>query len=157
MKILKILGFVLVAAIIMLVLVTPLGPLPGVFIGGTPAPIPADWGDTGAVHEILLEVGGGMIPRVVTIWVIEVDGDLHVVGARDSGWTTAIGSGGSVRMRMGEQTYELRAEPMTTGWERILEAYVDKYRPDYPDIVAGFPTIEEAEGSMAVFRLTAPG
>jgi hypothetical protein len=93
---------------------------------------------------------------VVIIWVVQVDGDLHVVGAKDSGWTSAIGNSGPVRMRMGDKTYDMQATLVTRKWQPILEAYVEKYQADHPDIVEGFPPIEEAEGTISVSRLTAP-
>lgn len=65
-----------------------------------------------------------------------------------------LGQGGPVRMRMGDKTYALTASLVTTDWERILEAYKDKYRMDYPDIINGFPTLEEAVATISVYRLT---
>ncbi len=155
MKIIKILAGVLLVVLVAVVLMAPIGPLPGVFIGGTQTPVPALWGETGEVDEIRLQVGEGLIPRVVIIWVVQVAGDLYVVGAADGGWTSMIGQGGPVRMRLGDKTYDLRADLLTANWQPVLEAYVDKYRPDYPDIVAGFPAIDEAEGTISVFRLSA--
>ena len=156
MKILKIGALVLAATAAVLVFVAPLGPLPGIFIGGTQTALPAAWQDTRSIHEIRLKVGEGAIPRVVIIWVVQVDGDLHVVGAKDGGWTSAIGNGGPVRMRMGDKTYDMQATLVAKAWQPILEAYVEKYQADYPDIVEGFPPMEEAEGTVSVFRLTAP-
>lgn len=157
MKILKILAVLVGVALVVIIVAAPVGPMPGVFIGGTETPVPQTWPDTGSVDEIRLQVGEGLIPRVVIIWVIQVDGILHVVGAKDSGWTSMIGNGGPVRMRMGDETFNLRADPVTSDWQPILEAYVNKYRPDYPDIVAGFPAVEEAAETIAVFRLTRAG
>ncbi len=148
-------GLVVVAAII--VFAAPLGPLPGFFIGGTPTPVPQAWDDTSEVHEIKLGVGAGALPRVVIIWVVQVEGDLYVVGSKDSGWVSRLASGGPVSMRMGDNTYALQASKVAAGWEQVLQAYVQKYQADYPDIVAGFPSVEEAADSTAVFRLTAPG
>ena len=37
--------------------------------------------------------------------------------------------------------------------ERVVIAYKNKYRSDYPDIVAGFPTLEDARDQFGVFRL----
>ena len=156
MKILKILAPLLVVAVALVVWAAPLGPLPGVFIGGEATPVPAAWGDTRQTHEIKLEVSAGMIPRVVIIWVVQVDGDLHVVGASESGWTSALGAGGPVRLRMGDSTYNMRATRITEGWQPVLEAYVEKYRVDYPDIVEGFPEAEQAAGTTSVYRLAAP-
>ena len=153
MKILKIVGFVVAVAVVVIALAAPIGPLPGFLIGGTPAEVPASWGDTRPIHEIKLKVGSSTFARVVIIWVVQVDGDLFVVGADNSGWTQAIGNGGNVKMRMGDHTYDMQANRVNDGWERVLEAYVAKYEPDYPDIVAGFPSPEEAAGTTAVFRL----
>ena len=152
MNILKIVAVVLLLAVVVLAVVAPVGPMPGVRIGGTEAQPPAQWEDTSGVHEIKLKVPG-TLPRVVIIWVVDLAGELYVVGAADSGWVTMIGSGSPVEMRLGDNTYGLTAEPVGSGWEPILAAYVAKYRPDYPEIVGGFPSIEEAEGQMAVFHL----
>lgn len=152
MKILKIALLAMAAILVGLVVTAPVGPLPGIFIGGSSTEAPTQWPDTSSVHEIRLKVPG-TVPRVVIIWVIDYAGDLHIVGASDSGWVRMLGSGGPVEMRLGDATYALRATPVTEGWEPVLEAYVDKYRPDYPDIIAGFPSIEQAQGQISVFRL----
>ena len=152
MKILKIASATLLLLLLVLAWMAPIGPLPGIRIGGTETSVPESWGDTSGIHEIKLEVQG-TLPRVVTIWVVQVDGTLHVVGSKGSGWVQMLNQGGPVRMRMGDNTYSLTAESMTTGWEPILTAYIDKYRPDYPDIINGFPSLEEAAGTTSVFRL----
>lgn len=153
MKVLKIVAAVLAVLLVVVALAAPLGPLPGIFIGGTATPVPATWGDTRPIHEIQLQVGTGLIPRVVIIWVVQVNGRLHVVGASDSGWTRAIGQSAPVRMRMGDKTYDMQALLMTSGWQPVLEAYVDKYRADYPEIIEGFPSVEDAQGAVSVFQL----
>lgn len=155
MKILKRLAAAVVALAVIAALAAPIGPLPGFFIGGTPTATPDQWPDTSGTDEILLKVPG-VLPHVVTIWVIEHDGALHVVGAPDSGWVERIGASASVEMRLDDRTYELTARRLADGWQPVLEAYVAKYRDDYPDIVAGFPPLEEAEGQFALFRLERP-
>lgn len=152
MKILKISLLAIVVLLIVAVFAAPIGPVPGFFIGGTSTEVPANWPDTSDVDEIRLRVPG-TLPRVVIIWVIDYQGALHVVGSRDSGWVSMLGQGGPVEMRLGDKTYALTATPVREGWQGVLEAYVEKYRADYPDIVAGFPSAEEAEGQVAVFRL----
>jgi hypothetical protein len=152
MKALKIALPAILALLLVLALVAPIGPMPGFFIGGTLTEAPEQWGDTSDVHEIMLKVPGTP-PRVVVIWVVDAGGELHVVGSKDSGWVTRIDTGSPVEIRMDDKTYRLQASAVTVGWEPILEAYVEKYRADYPDVVAGFPSIEEAEGRVAVFRL----
>ena len=152
MRYVRIAGALLVVLLAIGVLVAPIGPVPGFFIGGTPATAPATWPDTSSVDEVRLKVPG-TLPRVVIIWVVEHAGDLHVVGSLDSGWVSRIGTGSPVELRLGDETYALRAEPVDAEFESVLEAYVAKYRAEYPDIIAGFPPIAEARGSVNVFRL----
>jgi hypothetical protein len=152
MRVLKIALPAVLALMLVVVLVAPIGPMPGLFIGGTSTKAPERWVDTSDVDEIMLRVPGAL-PRVVIIWVVEHGGELYVVGSKDSGWVEMIGAGSPVEIRIGESTYSLNASPVDEGWQQILEAYVAKYRPGYPDIVAGFPSIDEAEGLVAVFRL----
>jgi hypothetical protein len=152
MKALKIALPALLGLLLILALAAPIGPMPGLFIGGTLAEAPEQWDDTSDVHEIMLKVPG-TLPRVVTIWVVEHDGELYVVGSKESGWVTMLDSSSKVDMRLGDATYALNAVMVTEGWQPILEAYVAKYREGYPDIVAGFPAIDEAEELVAVFRL----
>lgn len=152
MKILKTSVIVAVVLLALLIVIAPVGPLPGVFIGGTKTAVPETWPDTSKTHEIRLSVPG-TLPRVVIVWVVEHAGELHVVGASNSGWVSMLGAGGPIEMRLGDDTYALRASRVTDGWQDVLNAYVEKYRPDYPDIVAGFPSLDEAEGTVAVYRL----
>ncbi len=156
MKALKIVVGVVIVVLLVVAYAAPIGPLPGFVIGGQATPVPAAWGDTSGEHEIRLSVGEG-VPRVVIIWMIQVEGVMHVVGAADSGWTQRIGARSPVRMRLGDATYDLQATRVNEGLQPILEAYVAKYRTDYPDIVAGFPSLDEAGDSFAVFRLDTAG
>lgn len=152
MKALKI-GLAVIGIVLLIGLViTPIGPLPGFFIGGKATDVPAQWPETSDVDEIRLRVPG-FLPRVVIIWVIDSAGELYVVGSRDSGWVKMLGEGAPVEMRLGDSTYPLRAVAVREGWEPVLTAYVEKYRPDYPEIIAGFPSIEEARSQVSVFRL----
>ncbi len=155
MKALKI-GLSLLGLVLLIVIaIAPIGPLPGLFIGGTSATAPEQWPDTTDVDEIRLRVPG-VLPRVVIIWVVESAGELHVVGARDSGWVSMLGEGGPVEMRLGDSTYPLRAVAVHEGFEDVLTAYVEKYRTEYPDIIAGFPSVEEARTQVSVFLLERP-
>jgi hypothetical protein len=143
---------VLAGIALVLIFAAPVGPLPGFFIGGKATPIPEIWSDTSKLDEILLKVPGAL-PRVVIIWVVQVEGQLYVVGSGESGWVQRIGQGAPVEMRLRDRRYSLTATPVTSGLESIITAYKDKYRPNYPDIVAGFPSLEDSEGAYGVFRL----
>ena len=152
MRILKIALAVLAALAVVVLLAAPIGPLPGVFIGGTATPPPATWEDTSGIDEIRLKAPGA-IPRVVIIWVIDVGGELYVVGMKESGWTQRIGDGAPVEVRIGDATYAVEAILVEEGGGAILTAYAAKYEPNYPDIVADLPTIEEAPEVASIYRL----
>lgn len=152
MKFLKIASWLVLAVAVVVAIAAPIGPLPGFFIGGEQTKAPASWPDTSGVHEIRLKVPG-TLPRVVTIWVVDHAGELYVVGSRESGWVKMIGQGAPVEMRLVDRTYALDAVPVTENWQDVLEAYVAKYESDYPEIVAGFPPVDEASDQVAVFRL----
>lgn len=143
----------LVVILAILVVMAPLGPMPGLFIGGSPAEAPPVWRETDSVHEIQLQVPG-ILPRVVNLWVIEFKDELHVFGDRSSTWVSMIGKGRAVKMRLEGSTYSLAAVPVDEDWQPIYQAYLDKYRPDYPDLVSGFPSMDEAYGMGAIFRLS---
>jgi hypothetical protein len=145
-------SLLLVVAVVLIV-ATPIGPLPGFFIGGEATATPQTWPDTAEVDEIYLKVPG-TIPRVVIIWVVQVEGELYVVGSKNSGWVQLIGSSAPVEMRLRGQTYALNAVSTGIDLSTVIAAYKDKYRPDYPDIVAGFPSVEEGRDEFGVFRLT---
>ena len=154
MKVIKIVLSILLIAILSLAWLAPIGPMPGLFIGGAAAEVPNTWGDTRDIHEIKLEVPG-RLPRVVIIWVVQVNDTLHVVGSKASGWVKMLGTDNAVRMRLSDKTYSLQANLVNSGWEPVLEAYQDKYRKDYPDIINSFPPLDEAIKTTSVYRLTA--
>ncbi len=152
MKILKIILMVVVVALVVVALIAPIGPLPGFFIGGTATAAPNTWPDTSDTDEIILKVNG-TLPRAVIIWVVDHQGELYVVGSKESGWVSMLGDGAPVEMRLEDKTYGLNAVAVVDDWQSVLGAYVDKYRADYPEIINGFPPIEEAAGQIGVFRL----
>lgn len=155
MRIVRIATAIVLVLVVAIVVAAPIGPMPGLFIGGTATAAPERWPDTSEVHEIRLKVPG-TLPRVVIIWVVDVGGELYVVGSRDSGWVKMIGQGAPVEMRLEDSTYALRATPVAGDPSTILQSYVAKYEPDYPDIIAGMPDLEEARDVAAVFRLERP-
>lgn len=135
-----------------LIFATPIGPLPGFFIGGEATATPQTWPDTAEVDEIYLKVPG-TIPRVVIIWVVQVEGELYVVGSNSSGWVQRIGSSAPVELGLLGKTYALTALSTGIDLSTVITAYKDKYRPNYPDIVAGFPAVAEGRDAFSVFRL----
>ena len=134
----------------------PIGPVPGFLIGGSLANVPDTWGNTLPIHEFQLQVGNGPIGRTVLIWTVQMDGDLYVLGQKDSRWTQAIGPSGPVRLSMDGSLYELTATAVEGGSTKsaVTGAWLRKYEPHYPDLVAGFGTPAEGARKSTIFRLT---
>ncbi len=133
----------------------PIAMMPGFFIGGSTTPAPSTWEDTRAIDEVRLKVGG-TIPRVVIIWIVQVDGELYITGAKDSGWVTRLGDGGDAELRIGDNTYPVVAERQTENLDELIGAWYDKYRPNYPDIVGDMSEVSTEPRSYAIFKLARP-
>ena len=159
---------ILIGAI--LVWLAPIAMMPGFFIGGSTTPAPSTWEDTSAIVEVRLKVRG-TIPRVVIIWIVQVDGELYVTGAKDSGWVTRLGDGGDVELRIGDNTYSVVAERQSEKLDKLIAALYDKYRPNYPNIVSDMSkvsteskpresdsvsTIYTGWGKYVIFKLARP-
>jgi hypothetical protein len=129
--------------------------MPGFFIGGSATTAPSTWEDTSTIDEVRLKVGG-TIPRVVIIWIVQVDGELYVTGAKDSGWVTRLGDSGDAELRIGDNTYPVVAERQTENLDELIGAWYDKYRPNYPDIVGDMSEVSTEPRSYAIFKLARP-
>ena len=137
--------------IIAIAWIAPIGPMPGFIIGGVESPTPTSWGDTKPVHEVRL-AANGIVPRVVIIWVVQLDGELYVLGANDSGWVERLGKDKEARVRIKDKTYQVTAIRQTESLARITEAYWSKYEPDYPSLIAGMK--DTPRNSVSIFRLS---
>ena len=153
MTIIKWAAAVLTIALFIAVAAAPIGPVPGILISGTANEVPNAWGDTQSIEEIQLQIGDGPIGRTVTIWTVQIDGDLYVTGQRDAGWTGGIGQGGPVRMQMAGSLYELTATPLDEGQVDVLEAWQAKYVKFNPDLADQFQPPAEAISTAVVYKL----
>lgn len=152
---LKLLKYIAAALFLILALVAvlaPIGPLPGIFIGGSASAAPQVWQDTSQVDEVRLRVTGA-VPRVVIIWIVQQDNQLYVIGADGSGWVSMLGQGGPVQLRIGDATYSLLARKVTEGQLPVIAAYQNKYRADYPAIVGDMGAPEDMINGASVYLL----
>jgi hypothetical protein len=152
------LTYVLVAVAVLVVVVAlaaPIGPMPGVRIGGNPASPPADWSSTTLPEDVRLATYASTLPHVVIIWVVESDNHLYLVGAPDSTWVEGATRAPEVHLRIGDDTFDMRATRLAQGRRDIVEKYINRYKDNYPDIIAGFPPIEQFAEGAAVFELDA--
>lgn len=144
---------VLVLLSIGIAIAAPIGPMPGFRLGGSPAPAPAQWSAVTLPDEVLLATPGGLLPHVVIIWIVEFDERLYVVGAPDSNWVVRATHSPDVRLRIGDDVYDMRATRVQSPRPDILKEYVDRYDDDYPDIIERFPPVEEFAKNAALFEL----
>lgn len=153
-------ALLLVALAIGAAIAGPIGPVPGVRIGGTPTPVPADWSTFQLPEEVKLRTTGGLLPRVVTIWIVEANSALYVFGANDSGWVNATLKDPAVQLRIDDRTYALTATQVPDLDPVVYKKYIDRYATNYPDIVASMPEPDASEDAFAsagvAFKLQAP-
>ncbi|MCY4265494.1 MAG: DUF2255 family protein [Gammaproteobacteria bacterium] len=152
MKILRYGAATLGLLIVVLVYLAPIGPLPGFFIGGVATEVPAVWEDTNDLHEVKLRVDG-IFPRVVTIWMVQLDNQLYVIGGAENTWVSMLDEGGPVKLRITDATYDLFATRISEEQIQVARAYHEKYREDYPDIIEGMGSPDEMLAGIIVYRL----
>ena len=126
----------------------PLVMLPGGELSGTVRPSPSDWAFSDAFKTVQLETRPSD-PYSVNIWGVGV-GSRFYVAAGDSGsrWARHLLEDPRVRLRLGDQLFELRATPTEDGGERDAFLAAAKRKYDFE------PNDEQREAST-LFRLDA--
>ena len=147
---------VLAALLALLVMyLLPIGVVPGFFIGGTEQEVPEKWEDTSGIDEVRLRAVD-LIPRVVIIWIVQVNGELYVSGGKDSGWVSRLLKNADAQLRIGDSTYAVTAERQTQNLDELMSAWYDKYQPNYPEIVGQMRAAASNPRPYEVFRLARP-
>lgn len=123
---------------------SPADSRPGLHLQGDVATLPSDWSFTDQYKEIALEVHTPyLLAHSVTIWCAAVGGHLYV-GARapeTKRWPGWVDRDPDVRLRIGEEIYEVRLAPLDEG-DRIAlvrAAYASKYELPDPAPAASPP------------------
>ena len=111
--------------------------------------------DTSSVNEVRLKAGDP-IPRVVIIWIVQVNGELYVSGGKDSGWVSRLLKNADAQLRIGDSTYAVTAERQTQNLDELMSAWYDKYQPNYPEIVGQMRAASSNPRPYEVFRLARP-
>ena len=139
-------------AISSLLLVVGCGPfvlLPGGKLDGAAVPAPNDWSFTDDVTTVQLETRPED-PYSVNIWAVGMGSGLYLHrGAKRSSWVEHIEVNPNVRIRIGDELYDLRASRVESQEEfaRFSDAYEAKYsmRPRNENVAEAY-----------LFRLAAP-
>ncbi|MEM1229138.1 MAG: hypothetical protein AAGI15_01270 [Pseudomonadota bacterium] len=151
---LRIIGLILLIGAAIAAYLAPIGPMPGVRLGGIETAAPQQWADVPIPMTVQLKTTGGSLPRVVNIWVVNHNNELYVFGQADSGWVQAASANPAVPLRMGDAAYALTAVREADTASAAYGAYLDRYRADYPELVGSLPPASEGLAAGAAFRLT---
>ena len=116
----------------LLLLVTGCGPfliLPGGKLGGVHAAAPTDWSFSDEVNTVQLETRPEA-PYSVNIWAVGIGRHLYVhAGANRSSWVEHMEANPAVRVRIGDELYDLHASRVEDQdeFKRFSDAYDRKY------------------------------
>lgn len=136
---------------LVLVLVLGCGPIamiPGGEISGTPQDPPSDWSFTDDVREVVLETDPAD-PYSVTIWGVGAGPVFYIAaGDAENRWSRNLAENPNVRLKVGDDLYELRAE--ATDDPADLEAFIAAVKTKYD-----FEPDEEQRAKSQLFRLVA--
>ena len=108
---------------------SPLGPIPGGKLEGSPADWPDSWAFTDEIENVLLETNPND-PYSVTVWCVTHNGYLFVAaGDEQSTWVRNIRSNGNVILNVEGKLYAAfaRIETNTDVIGPVVQAYLKKY------------------------------
>ncbi len=154
MKIPSLFMVVVTSSALLLAGCLPRNETPGLRLGGSPAPSPTNFEFVVEHDEITLAAQGAILPRVVTIWAVGFPQALYVWGDPASGWTQRVAKHPLVKVRIGDDAFELRAERV--GDRKELESVVAAYSKKYHEhLDAIFDRPATVDDFSLVYRLTA--
>ena len=132
----------------------PMADYPGLRLGGTLSERPENFLFVKDHEVIQLEAWGAVLPRVVNIWGVGSVDALYVWGDPDSGWATRVAQRPeAVRVRLGDRSYEVRAEPVSDPVEqaKVVASYQSKYGSSLKAMYGRPTTVDDFD---LLYRLT---
>lgn len=124
----------------------PIGPMPGLAIGGEEQPTPDDFAFV-EEHDLIMvrTMLGGWLPQVHYIWGVGVDDAVYAVAVPDASWRARLHDDPDVLIRVGDNHYSLTATPVNNAEEiqAAFDAYMEKYGPQLEEIIGHPPTIDD--------------
>ena len=142
----------LFTALIMIVVCAgcgPIGPMPGLAIGGEEQPTPDDFAFV-QDHDLIMirTYFGGWLPQVHYIWGVGVDDDIYAIAAPGASWRARIDDDPNVSLRIGDNYFNLTAAEVHDAeqTQAAFDAYVTKYGPQLEEIIGHPPVIEDMNG-----------
>ena len=107
----------------------PLLMLPGGALEGRVVPLPADWSTLAAIKTIQIETQPDD-PYSVHLWIVTIDDVPYIhAGANRATWVEHLEVDPRLRLRVGEELYELAGARVSAADEfaRFADAYEAKY------------------------------
>ena len=138
-------GILVVVALATYVL-GPISFIPGMLLGGRGGTPPASWASMNNQEEIRIETAGAL-PWVVHAWYAGTDDGLYVFAWREARWWRRIKATPNARVRIGDETFSVRAVAVEAKSENaaVASAYIAKYG-HYTDAAKyGSTVVETAE------------
>jgi hypothetical protein len=136
----------LMAAALLFAACGPIVMIPGGALSGTLKPAPADWSFTDAIDNVQLETRPGD-PYSVNVWGIGAGKDFFIAAGESSNtWAQHILEDPNVRLRVGDDLYELVAE--RTDSEADRNTFIERAQAKYD-----WELDEEQAASAILFRL----
>jgi len=124
----------------------PIGPMPGLAIGGDERPAPADFAAV-RDHDVLQvrTLFGGWLPQVHNIWGVGVGDAVYAVGVPGASWRARLDHDPDVLLRVGDDCYRMTAAKVSDPDEiqAAFDAYVEKYGSQLEAIIGHPPTIAD--------------
>lgn len=111
----------------------PFVTIPGGELNGQSVDPPVEWGEVPDTVQMEMRPHD---PYSINIWSVGVGADLYVATSADgTTWTGYLESDNSVRVRMHDGIYSLKASEVRDAEERdrVAEAYAEKYEVDPGD------------------------
>lgn len=130
----------------------PMGPMPGLAIGGELTDTPDNFSNVAAANLVQIKTQRwGWLPQVHHIWAVGIDDAVYVVAVPDASWRERVEQDPSVQLRVGDATYNLIANEISSDAERqrAYDAYLAKYAGELEEILGRKSTIADAAGMIA--------
>ncbi len=124
----------------------PIGPMPGLAIGGEEQAAPDNLEFVQDQDLILIRTFfGGWLPQVHHIWGVGIGDGIYAIAVPGASWRVRIIDDPTVLLRVGDAHYKLTAAKVNDAEEtqRVFDTYIAKYGPQLEEILGRPGTIED--------------
>jgi hypothetical protein len=129
----------------------PIGPMPGLAIGGEEQPTPDDFAFV-QDHDLIMirTYFGGWLPQVHYIWGVGVDDGIYAIAVPGASWRARIDDDPNVSLRIGDSYFNLTATEVNNAeqTQAAFDAYVEKYGKQLEEIIGHPPALEDMNGLL---------